>query len=326
MQGVETSRLTMQLKRPFDWRRLVFAHGWVHLAPFVYCEQTHMLTRPLRRGLGSVKVSITPTPPRARAGKVDSLTVAIEHDTPLDRQDKPFIRQQIERMLRLAEDFSAFHELCRSDELLRFVARHRCGGLLRAPTAFEDVIKTVATTNCDWRNTKSMCEKLCALDRDGNFPDPQTILRYNVRQLASKTKCGYRARTMRTIAAMTVEGKLPLDEWASAREFDRIAEVLGGVWGIGPYALSHILVLLGDYRAIPVDSEIIKYLRKTHFNGRSVSPKKAVEPYERYGDFRFLAFKFGRMARRENYIDYLGKQEKAARAVLRGRRVTKRSS
>jgi 3-methyladenine DNA glycosylase/8-oxoguanine DNA glycosylase len=246
-------------------------------------------------------------PPEARAVE---LRATIQHDVPLEADDKPFIRRQIVRMLRLDEDFSDFHRLCRSDEMLRFAARHRCGGLLRSPDAFEDVIKTVATTNCDWRNTKSMCEKLCALDRDGNFPEPTTILRLNERQLASKTKCGYRAKTIRAVARMTVEGKLPLDEWASAGDFERIGGTLGEVWGIGPYALSHILVLLGDYSTIPVDSEIIKYLSKTHFNGRKISPKKAVEPYERYGNFRFLAFKFGRMARRENYIDWVAKQGK----------------
>jgi len=250
-------------------------------------------------------VSIAPPAPRDT-----ELRATIHHDIPLEAEDKSFIRRQIVRMLRLDEDFSAFHTLCKSDEMLRFAARNRCGGLLRSPDAFEDVIKTVATTNCDWRNTKSMCEKLCALDKDGNFPEPLTVLRFTERQLASKTKCGYRAKTIRAVARMTIEGKLPLDEWASAGDFERIGEVLGEVWGIGPYALSHILVLLGDYSTIPVDSEIIKYLSKTHFNGRKISPKKAVEPYERYGNFRFLAFKFGRMARRENYIDWVAKKGK----------------
>ena len=88
---------------------------------------------------------------------------------------------------------------------------------------------------------------------------------------------------------------------------DKLLEVAGWdaqpIWGIGPYALSHILVLLGDYRTIPVDSEILKYLSKTHFDGRKVSPTRAVEPYEHFGPYRFLAFKFGRMSRRENYIN-----------------------
>ena len=72
---------------------------------------------------------------------------------------------------------------------------------------------------------------------------------------------------------------------------------------VGPYCVTHMLVLLGSYSDIPVDSEVLKYLRRTHFDGKAVKPAEAVRPYDRYGSFRFLAFKFARMGRRLNYID-----------------------
>ena len=100
-----------------------------------------------------------------------------------------------------------------------------------------------------------------------------------------------------------VEEKLPLDVWADQRDFDRIHAALKPVWGIGGYSRTHIAMLLGDYRAIPVDCEILRYLRNTHFNGRKVSAQRAVKPYEKYGEFKYLAYKFGRMSRRENYIN-----------------------
>ena len=84
---------------------------------------------------------------------------------------------------------------------------------------------------------------------------------------------------------------------------DRVRKALAGIKGVGPYCVSHMIVLLGDYSEIPVDSEVLKYLRKTHFRGKAVSPAKATRPYEKYGSFRFLAFKFARMGRRLNYID-----------------------
>jgi len=67
-------------------------------------------------------------------------------------------------MLRLEEDFTDFHKLCKGDPLLGFVFETKCGGILRGATAFEDLVKTVCTTNCDWRNTKKMCISLCQLD------------------------------------------------------------------------------------------------------------------------------------------------------------------
>ena len=84
---------------------------------------------------------------------------------------------------------------------------------------------------------------------------------------------------------------------------DLIRARLKEIWGVGPYALSHILVLLGDYSNIPVDCEILRYLRDVHFGGRAVSEKEAVTPYEEYGSYRYLAFKFGRMSRRDNYVN-----------------------
>ena len=170
-----------------------------------------------------------------------------------------------------------------------------CGGMLRGTSAFEDVIKTVCTTNCDWRNTKRMVERLCVIG-DGDFPTPVQVLEQSERRLARTTSCGYRARTIRIIADQTAQGKLPLDAWAGAGDFSRIKDALMPIWGIGPYALHHIMVLLGDYSTIPVDSEVLKYLRATHFDGRKVSERVAVRPYERFGEHRYLAFKFGRVA------------------------------
>ena len=41
----------------------------------------------------------------------------------------------------------------------------------------EDLVKTVCTTNCDWRNTKSMCPAICGLD-GGSFPAPEAVRPY----------------------------------------------------------------------------------------------------------------------------------------------------
>jgi 3-methyladenine DNA glycosylase/8-oxoguanine DNA glycosylase len=205
-------------------------------------------------------------------------------------------------MLRLDEDFSEFHRLCAGDPDLRFVAKSRCGGLLRAPSAFEDIVKTVCTTNCDWRNTKKMCLSLCAM-AGGSFPTPENVLAFSPRRLAKLAPVGYRASTIVEIAKRSVEGRLPVESWAQEGDFLRVREALGEIRGIGPYSLNHILVLLGAYDTIPVDSEVLAYLRHTHFRGRPVREAEAVQPYHRYGRFRFLAFKFSRMGRKLNYID-----------------------
>ena len=53
--------------------------------------------------------------------------------------------------------------------------------------------------------------------------DPRELLAFLRERLGGERK-GKRAKTIRKIAAMAIEGKLQLDEWAEAREFDRISE------------------------------------------------------------------------------------------------------
>jgi len=86
-------------------------------------------------------------------------------------------------------------------------------------------------------------------------------------------------------------------------DYDRIRASLGRIWGIGAYSINHILVLLGDFSQIPVDGEVLKYLRQAHFDGTPVDGREAVLPYQRFGKYQYIAYKFGRIARMLNYVD-----------------------
>ena len=284
-----TTRITLTVPR-FNFQQLVHSHGWAWLAPFTWNDASETLSHPIMLGQGRhVQVNIRVQ----QAGSLSRVTVTAKKDLqPLERE---IIRQGVRRMLRLDEDFAEFHKVCVTDPRLRFVARSRCGGMLRAPDLFEDLIKTVCTVNCSWGNTISMCEALCRLG-EGAFPTAVTLLKFNERRLAAQAPLGYRAKTVLLLSRLHDAGRLPLDAWAAQGDFAQIKDTLAPIWGIGPYALSHILVLLGCYDAIPVDSEAIGFLRRTYFGGEAVSPKLAVTPYDKYGKFRFLVFQFHRLA------------------------------
>ena len=202
----------------------------------------------------------------------------------------------------LDNDFSDFHILCKKHSTLKFVYENNCKGMLRSSTAFEDLIKTVCTTNCDWRNTKNMCNALCNLD-SGNFPSPKDILKYSPGKLSKIVPLGYRSNTVHQISKMTLEGEVEFDKWAGEGNFDRIRNVLNNIKGVGEYSTNHMLVLLGDYSNIPIDSEVLKYLREVHFKGLEISPKESIKYFKDYGDYKFLAYKYERMARKLNYIN-----------------------
>jgi 3-methyladenine DNA glycosylase/8-oxoguanine DNA glycosylase len=285
--------------RPFDFVKLVRSHGWAFLAPFGWDENSMVLSRPLR--LGSKKHTLIKI-----WGNKKSLSKTVKacplNGTKIGVRLERVLTDQIRRMLCLDIDFSEFHTMCEDDPVLGFVTKSRCGGLLRSPSAFEDLVKTVCTTNCDWRNTKKICQLLCSLE-GGNFPSPDTILKNSPMELRKKVPLGYRSETVCTIARLTAEGKLPLDTWAEEKDYDKIKRVLLDIKGVGSYSINHMMVLLGNFVDIPVDSEVLRYLREIHFGGEEVSPREAVKPYDRYGKFRFLAYKFSRMSRKMNYID-----------------------
>ncbi len=59
-------------------------------------------------------------------------------------------------MLRLDEDLAPLYALTDGDARLAYARAHGVGRLLRAPTAYEDVIKMLLTTNCTWSLTRIM--------------------------------------------------------------------------------------------------------------------------------------------------------------------------
>ena len=58
----------------------------------------------------------------------------------------------IRHMLRLDEDFSPFYLVAAADPALEWAAAG-AGRMLRSPTVFEDLVKTICTTNCTWSAT-----------------------------------------------------------------------------------------------------------------------------------------------------------------------------
>src|SRR5262249_8269912 len=65
----------------------------------------------------------------------------------------------VRTVLNLDEDLSGFYALVAEDADLAWAARG-AGRMLRTPTVFEAVVKTVCTTNCTWSATIRMVTAL----------------------------------------------------------------------------------------------------------------------------------------------------------------------
>jgi len=208
----------------------------------------------------------------------------------------------------LSVDFPIFkfRELCRKKKAHKILklANDGWGRLLRSPTAWEDAIKTLCTTNASWSQTQTLCSRLC--DKMGNktacgsstFPLPSAILRFGEKVLRDEIKMGYRSEYLIALAKRAASGKASwLLETQSNPEEDPAWQEIKSWPGFGKYAVSHMMVLLGYHNYLPIDREVTKYYTKTLKRRKSIT-----NAYEEWGQFRFTAYKLERVNRKLNWI------------------------
>jgi 3-methyladenine DNA glycosylase/8-oxoguanine DNA glycosylase len=292
-----TSHITLKIKtEDFNFKETIFSHGWVFLKPFQWDEVKSELTIKTRVGKSkTVELAI--------GNKKGSLTIKGKtSNRSLNTKEKNEVKGIVRHIFRLDEDLSGFYEICKKDPQLRFVDKTKSGRLLRSPTIFEDIIKTICTTNCSWSNTKMMVSNLCDLE-DGCFPSPETILRTGINKLQKNCRVGYRGKPIYELSNAVVKGDFDPDSLLIGNDVEQIKKKLISFNGIGKYSVNHILMLLGHYSEIPVDSEVTSYICDSYFDGEKVGEKKITGLFEKYGEWKFLVYKFQRIGRKLNYIN-----------------------
>ena len=277
------------------------SHGWPYLEPFVLdgCRLEWLADLP---DAGPTVVRIE--------WEEEGDAVALSADAALSRRDGEVAHGRVAWMFRAEEDFSAFWERCQAHPTLRECARRRGGGILRSATVFEDVVKTLCTVNCHWRNTKRMVAALCRrfgepLEGDperSTFPPVERIAAASLDELR-ELRLGYRAPYVLDLARSAVEGRCDLDQWAKMDDTPALREELLGVSGIGPYAAHNLLVLLGHYSFIPCDSEVCAWLGLPPRTSAREVQRLMEERYAQWGEYAYLAYKFERILTRHNYVD-----------------------
>jgi 3-methyladenine DNA glycosylase/8-oxoguanine DNA glycosylase len=133
--------------------------------------------------------------------------------------------------------------------------------MMRSPSFFEDVIKTVTSCNVTWPSTVVMNIRLCeVVGRGGAFPTPKRLVRTRPATLRARCRVGYRDARIIELSEMFASGEVE-PAWFEdpATPDDAIHEKLLEWPGIGPYAAANIMQLLGRYARLPLDSESIRH-------------------------------------------------------------------
>jgi 3-methyladenine DNA glycosylase/8-oxoguanine DNA glycosylase len=226
--------------------------------------------------------------------------VIVETDK-LDRAGQKEVKDKVNWMFGLDMDFARFYAASRGEPKLARVKQRSLGRVLRSPTVFEDVIKTILTTNTLWGATKNMTRKL--VDRfgfslDGQtekraFPIPASIAASSPEVLKEAVRVGYRAPAIHQLAVRVASGQLDLESLkTSALPTLELRKELLTINGVGPYAAANLLMILGHHDFIPIDSYALKMVSHEWYKGEPITAKEVEKRFEKWGEFKGLAFWF----------------------------------
>ena len=266
------------------------SHGVASLPPNVVDEDARTFSTTLPVG-GSPPRTVVATTARPGFARIAVL------GEPLGDTERATLLATVRHMLRLDEDLSDFYARIESDLELSW-ATAGAGRMLRSPTVFEDVVKTVCTTNCAWSATERMVGALVGNlgergEHGGTFPTPEAMAAADDSFYRDVARAGYRGAYLRSLAASVADGAVDLAELGRARPEELPDEELErrllALPGVGPYAAAHVMMLLGRYSRLILDSWTRpKYAR---LNGkRAVSDAAIARRFRRYRRYAGLAF------------------------------------
>ena len=281
---------------PVDlWRTLV-SHGFHELAPTSLDEEARTLSLTVRVPRGTPRrVSIT-------AGRRGYARIDVA-GTPPGAAAREAILATAARVLHLDQDLSAFYAIAAGDPQLSWAATG-AGRMLRSPTVFEGVVKTLCTTNCSWGLTVTMVNALVTNLGDGAagerdplrnaFPTPDVMAAQDEAFYREVVRSGYRAPRFIQLAELQATGAIDLEALgAASREEipdEEVERQLLALPGIGPYAAAHVMMTIGRNAKLILDSWTRpKYARVTGAR-RQPADAQIIRRFRRYGPEAGLAF------------------------------------
>jgi len=283
---------------PVDLRRTLASHGVAGLPPMLLDEETYErleVTIPLA---GARPRTLTVTPGRKGHARVEVLG-----RTPGPTSSESLL-VTIRHVLNLDEDLSSFYRVAGRDPELAWVS-DGAGRMVRSPTVFEEVVKTVCTTNCSWALTTKMVtalvehlgEPATGAPRKGwrgrAFPTSEAMASSPERFYREVVRAGYRGPYLRSLARMVASGEVDLErlgERDNGLSDEEVEAALIALPGVGPYAAAHVGLMLGRYSTLILDSWTRPKYARVRGSKRPVSDAAIIRRFRPYGRYAGLAF------------------------------------
>jgi 3-methyladenine DNA glycosylase/8-oxoguanine DNA glycosylase len=219
----------------------------------------------------------------------------------LTEAEQTELSQTITWMLDIDQELTEFYSLAKEEPKLVKMVERQAGRVLRSPTLFEDVIRTLLTTNTLWRHTLRMCRELtsrygdaleCEVEQHA-FPTPERLAQVDEPTLREQCRMGYRAQYVYELSQRVSSGAFDLEFFkTSSLPTTELRKELMNIKGVGGYAAANLLMLLGRYDYVPVDTWALKVVSTEFFGGEKVTPKQVLSTFERWGKWQGLAYWF----------------------------------
>ena len=274
----------LKIPAGLHFENAVCGHGWYDLPPFSFDGEARRLRYTFTVD-GKMAATVTISPSKERLRVIAPAELGREA-----------VENTIGRMLRLDEGFQEFYELAAGDPSLAWAACRGAGRLLRSATVFEDLIKTICTTNCSWSLTRKMVANLtnsigpeCS---SGNraFPTAEAMAAERPDFYRNQIRAGYRSDYLAEVAEGVASGKIDPESWLlSDLPTPELKKELLKVKGIGTYAAEHLLKLLGRYDGLALDSWLRARFAEKHNQSRPAPDAKIARHYKKYGKWQGLA-------------------------------------
>jgi len=270
----------------FSFRHTVYSHGWSELRPFELDDENWLLTY-VFQGRGRTR-PVTALIQESKGG--------LEIEVSGARFDKEKLLGNVRHILRLDDPLEDFYGLTDGDARLRWVSTSNAGRLLRSPTVFEDMVKTLCTTNCSWSLTKNMVTNLVAtLGEKGAggaraFPSPKALASVDEKFFRDEIRAGYRSPYFVEMSEAVASGALDVESWMTTDlPSAELKKEIKKVKGFGEYAADNLLKLLGRYDGLALDSWLRSQFYKKHNREKACPDKKIERHYNKFGKWKGLA-------------------------------------
>ncbi|HVN48978.1 MAG TPA: Fe-S cluster assembly protein HesB [Bacteroidota bacterium] len=288
---MKTHSLTLTTPSDFHFWRTVYSHGWCSLPPFRVDKELASLHRLLELSDGTLVHCVITAP------ALEKLKISVQSGKPCSSRQQQEIRKQIRSCFRLDEDYAEFFQYVKHYPYYRWIAKLHTGRLLRSPMVFEDIVKMICTTNCSWALTEIMVNNFVeSLGKKFNggmhsFPTPEAIASTSDAFLRKEIHAGYRAPFLLEFSENVASHKIDIEAFRSENlSTDELYKQLRAIKGVGEYAASNLLRLLGHYDRLGLDSWTRGKYYELHHGGRKVSDTTIEKHYASYGKWRGLIF------------------------------------